>query len=127
LAYKHKDSEPSIEGNPFVPSVLVGCKCDVKEELYQVTKKDAMKVGQQLLFVDTSPEEDVPYFFETSAKKNVNVMESFESVLKQHVRKNKYMENLISKKASSGGKKKSNPFFSSISRRDELDDELDLK
>jgi GTPase SAR1 family protein len=125
LTYKHKDSEPSVAGNPFIPSVLVGCKCDVKEELYQVSKKDAMKVGQQLLFVDTSPEEDVPYFFETSAKKNVNVMESFESVLKQHVRKNKYMENLISKKST--GKKKTKPLFSSISRREDLDDELDLK
>ena len=116
--------EPEVNGNPFVPSVLVGCKCDIDSDSKAISKDKGEAFAKKQLFIDTDPQDDVPYFFETSSKKNINVNEAFEAVIKQQLRKVKYVDKVLSKNSNS--KKKKKGFFSSISTKTDVEDEIGL-
>eukprot|EP01080_Neovahlkampfia_damariscottae_P008890 gene8890-840_t len=123
LTKKHKETELEITGNPFVPSILVGCKCDADEE-FKISKEKGKAFAKEQLFIETDPDDTIPYFFETSAKKNINVNEAFEAVVRIYLRKVKYVDKVLSKNTT--GKKKKKGLFSSLSTKDDVEDEINI-
>ena len=66
------------KGTKNVPIVLCGNKCDLEEEYREVSKVE----GEELAKSMNCP------FFETSAKENINIRLSFNTVLKEIIEKN---------------------------------------
>ena len=66
-AKQGKENEISVPFIPFVPSVLVACKSDLNRRI-EINK--AKEFGELNLFINDEPNEDFPYFVETSAKSN---------------------------------------------------------
>eukprot|EP01080_Neovahlkampfia_damariscottae_P004976 gene4976-8570_t len=64
-AKQGKEHEMTVPSIPFVPSVLVACKSDLKR---RIEVSDALEFGELNLFFDDEPAEEYPYFVETSAK-----------------------------------------------------------
>eukprot|EP01080_Neovahlkampfia_damariscottae_P006545 gene6545-10551_t len=120
-AQRHKESEIQVPDMPFFPAVLCGCKCDVDKSEKKVDSKNGLKVAEEYLFPNSKPHKskEYPFFFETSAKQNINIKDGFNAAIKQYLHKIEYIENLKNNKPKGG-------LFSSISTttKEDVDDEL---
>ena len=71
-----------VPGLPFVPSVLVGCKCDLKDKIIEKITKEAKDLAMKEFFVYGNSNEEklkqMPILFETSSKENIGIPEVFE-------------------------------------------------
>eukprot|EP01080_Neovahlkampfia_damariscottae_P001348 gene1348-11430_t len=69
---RHKGDELIVPNLPFVPSVIVGCKCDLKGKSDRIIDiKSAFKITEDYLFTETTMSKnlkDVEFCLETSAK-----------------------------------------------------------
>eukprot|EP01080_Neovahlkampfia_damariscottae_P007890 gene7890-12358_t len=123
LTSRHKDSEIQAPGLPYVPSVFVGCKCDLIDKIDKTTTKMAQQVALKEFFIFGKPDKQklltMPIFFETSAKEDKGVQEAFESVLMQFQEKLNFIEKSKTPKKT----KKKFRFFSSPSN--EANEEAD--
>jgi GTPase SAR1 family protein len=106
MAQAHKEHELQIPGLPFSPCVLVGCKCDLKDQIDSKTTNEAKEMAKKQFFLTGTPDEtkvkQMPYFFETSAKENINIQEVFDSVVAQYAERLKYSAKLLTKKTKEG-------------------------
>eukprot|EP01080_Neovahlkampfia_damariscottae_P004789 gene4789-8375_t len=101
--WRNKEYELNQESmNPRFPIVIVGCKCDL-EEKRELTKNEGKKVVESLIFMNTPETEVIPYFLESSSKENINVKESFESVVRMVLQKRESEKLKFEKKKKSGG------------------------
>lgn len=106
------------------PTIICGCKCDLEEErelsakeLKEFAEKNLFEKGANLSKYNST----MPFFIETSAKKNINVSEVFQSVIKQVIDKRNIEKGLKPKKSEKSR------FFSSVSESSGKDDINDFK
>eukprot|EP01080_Neovahlkampfia_damariscottae_P004031 gene4031-7320_t len=105
-AQRHKECDVCVPGLPFIPSVLIGCKCDMVDK-----KKVKTEVGKefadQYLFTEYEADEKIlqkdKYFLETSAKDNINIDDAFSNVVKLFIKRQRMLQNLTKKKKKRKG------------------------
>jgi GTPase SAR1 family protein len=123
MAQSHKEHELQIPGLPFAPCVLVGCKCDLKDQIENKTTMEAKEMAKKQFFLIGTPDEtklkQMPYFFETSAKENINIQEVYDSVIAQYAERLKYSTKILAKKPKKG-------LFTSVSHTTKEEVEEDL-
>ena len=69
---KKKNLKPKkVPGLPFIPAVILGCKCDMIDKK-SVKTEEGLEFAAEMLFPETDPDlkvlEGTEYFLETSAK-----------------------------------------------------------
>eukprot|EP01080_Neovahlkampfia_damariscottae_P007593 gene7593-11916_t len=113
-----------------IPAVMIGCKCDLENER-EVSKKEGEKFAIENLLKLRNPPKKVdpkmPFFLETSAKKNINIQQTIESLMKQIMSERDYLLSLkteTSKKSFFGSFISSGGGTSSTSELSEIDDFL---
>lgn len=91
LDYWRKFSSSPVKNKQKVPLVLVGNKCDIFSER-QVPREVAIALA-------TNWGDEVPYY-ETSAKKEINIQACFEDVVRQMIKAGVGREEKVKKRKS---------------------------
>ena len=121
--WRNKEEELDVDSTiPRFPIVVVGCKCDLDEKR-EITNKEGFEFVEKLIFLNKKPEiQSLPYLLESSSKENINIKESFESIVRMVLQK-KVTEALKFEPKKKTTTKKFN-LFSSLSESDNDINEL---